>query len=478
MLEEGWRMLNIRNLSSPQWCNSEFSAIDLGDGRRDIRFMKVALQLSQQVSSSVNQACVNWNETKAAYRLFENEKVTSSEILEPHQLMTVKRMESFPLILAIQDTTYLNYSNHVKTSDLGLISASSRDRGLLMHTTLACTPEGLPLGVLSQEIWARKKKGPVRFKRLHNKQIPIEDKESYKWLKAMEDTTSLSDVISSTVVHVGDREADIYEYIVKATELDTSFLIRVCKDRLIKGLSKSATTTLWEHMTSLPNMGTVEVEVQTKKPSNKRRTARLEIRFCKIELQPPGRRPPANSKSMPPVCVYTVWLSEKDPPKGEVSVDWMLMTNVAVNDLDDATQRAQWYSIRWRIESFHKVLKSGCRVEDCRLGSAEKLQKYLTLFTVIAWRLFFMTYINREDPQQPCDVILCDHEWKALYCKIHRAKKAPTAAPSLNQAIRWIAQLGGFLARKGDGDPGIVTIWRGWQRLADISEMWLCLQST
>jgi hypothetical protein len=156
----------------------------------------------------------------------------------------------------------------------------------------------------------------------------------------------------------------------------------------------------------------------------------------------------------------------------------LLLTNVAIASWQDTTERIGWYCVRPGIEAWHKIVKSGCTVEDCRLEDAERLKRYLTLMGIIAWRLFYLTHINRATPSAPCSTILAEHEWKALYTTIHRSPTLPAALPSVRQAVRWIAQLGGFLGRKGDGEPGVTTIWRGWSRLTDIANMYLILHSS
>ena len=160
-------------------------------------------------------------------------------------------------------------------------------------------------------------------------------------------------------------------------------------------------------------------------------------------------------------------------PEGVEPLDWLLLTNVPIQTWQDATERIGWYCLRWLIESWHKILKSGCTVEDCRLESAERLKPYLTLMSIIAWRLFWLTHINRQLPDASCTMILADHEWKALYTTIYRRVLLPPTPPTVRQAVRWIAQLGGFLGRKGDGQPGITTIWRGWSRLTDLADLYL-----
>ena len=183
------------------------------------------------------------------------------------------------------------------------------------------------------------------------------------------------------------------------------------------------------------------------------------------------------SECLPFLPTYVVLAKETNAPDGVDALEWMLLTNVPVESFEQARERIDWYKLRWHIENFHKVLKSGCNIELCRLESAERLERYITLFSIIAWRLYWMTHVNRASPDKSCSEVLADHEWKALYCKIKKTRSLPTKPPTTREAIRWIAQLGGFLGRKGDGEPGITTTWRGWQRLLDISEAWLVFNS-
>ncbi|MEJ2737358.1 MAG: IS4 family transposase, partial [Anaerolineae bacterium] len=153
-------------------------------------------------------------------------------------------------------------------------------------------------------------------------------------------------------------------------------------------------------------------------------------------------------------------------------IEWLLLINLPVDDFEDAVQVIEWYCCRWQIEVYHKVIKSGCRVEDCRLQTADRLQNYIALMSVIAWRLHWLTYINRVKPDLPCTVVLTPVEWQALYMRIHHTTSLPESPPTVHQAVRRIAKLGRFLGRKQDGEPGITVIWRGWQRLQDIAATW------
>jgi hypothetical protein len=174
-----------------------------------------------------------------------------------------------------------------------------------------------------------------------------------------------------------------------------------------------------------------------------------------------------------------VWVQETTPPAdGTKPLEWLLVTNVAVTNFLEAVERVKWYRLRWNIEIFHKVLKSGCKVEDCRLENAEGLIRYLTLKSIIAWRMFWMVRINRVTPDAACTMVLADHEWRALYVKIHQRPAPPGTVPTVSQVVRWMAQLGGFLGRKCDGEPGVTVLWRGWQRLQDLADMWLVMHRT
>lgn len=452
------------------WCEEEFESVEFGDQRLKSRLIKTAERLSEQPSQPINQACESWADTKAAYRLFQNEKVDADEILKVHAERTKKRAESFEVIIAAVDKSYLNFDGHTKTTGLGHIGSNQKQhsQGLIMQTTYAVTTSGMPIGILDQETWARKKT-PLNRKKRHC-DIDIKKKESYCWLQGLERTTKLMADSKAKIVTVADREADIYEFIAKANELNASFIVRAAWDRALQNKDESIGY-LWKHMSQKKCAGIVEVEVPARSTKEPARTAKVGIYFSQVHLRRPEKdRFPAKSAVPKLTPVAVVWANEIDPPKKVTALEWMLLTNLAVDDFDSAQEKVDWYKLRWTIEVFHKVLKSGCQVETCRLQSADRLQRYIALFSVIAWRLHWMTHINRNQPTKPCTIILTEQEWQALYCKIHKTDQPSKKPPVVRDAIRWIAMLGGFLARKGDGEPGIITLWRGWQRLNDIAE--------
>ena len=448
------------------WAREEFAEIHFGDKRLNQRFISVTEDLAMHTLSPINQACEDWAQTKAAYRLFDNEKIVAEHITEIHTENTARRMQGHPVVLAVQDTCYFNYTHHPSVKGLGLIGTNRKpSQGLIMHSTMALTPQGMPLGLLTQKIWARdeERKNIAR----QRKERQIEDKESFKWLEALEKTVQLAPQ-EVRVVTVCDREADIYELFMKADELNTEVLVRAAQNRRCnEELPK-----LWEFMESrsLAKRLTIEVPAKKKEPARK---AVVEIRFAPVHLRPPHSHNKGKQKE---ILVYAVFLREVDPPEKATPLEWMLLTNGEVKTLKEALTCIDWYRVRWHIETYHKVLKSGCKVEDCRLETAERLKRYLALFSIIAWRLYRITHMNRQHPEASCEMILAEHEWKALYLKIHRTTAFPDTPPTIRQAVRWIGQLGGFLGRKGDGEPGITVIWRGWQRLQDIAETWQLVQ--
>lgn len=464
-------------IKEESWCSTEFSGIRWGDRRLEKRFVETAEKLSKQPLDSIHKACGSWADTKAAYRLFANEKVKAGGILSSHQEKTMQRMQGQERVLAVQDTSTLNFGERIKTRDQGLGPVGKKDDpqsfGFIMHTTLAVSLKGVSLGILDQQIWAREKERKGLNSAKHK---PMEKRESYKWFKAMKESAQWAPP-GTQLIHVSDRESDIYEYLVFAEQQKASYLVRAHLDRLVRDQSFYPLGTVLEKQ---PICLKQEIEVPAKKNGEAARTARVGIRFQEIELHPPPRRSPFEKKQgpLPPLQLSAVLVKEIDPPARVTPLEWMLLTNVKVTTATEAEERVNWYRMRWHIETFHKVLKSGCGVEACQLEGAERLKKYLSLFSVIAWRLYWMTHLSRQVPEASCSQLLESSEWKALYCRMKRTRTPPEQPPLLREAVRWIAQLGGFLARKGDGEPGPTVIWRGWQRLADITEDWLLFNGT
>lgn len=456
--------------STESWVIEEFASIDMNDKRLDRRCLKLAEDLSQQPSASINQACEDWADSKAAYRFFGNEGVTPEQILSPHTGRTQVRMQGYAVVLAVQDTTFFNYTGHPQTKGLGEIGTKAQNqRGFGLHSTLAVTPQGQPLGLLTQAYVERPLGQPAHTPSQLAK-LPIEEKESYRWLQAFEKTVELTPP-GVQVVTVCDREADIYDLFALAQERQAPLLVRADDNRR---LQDDQVRQLWPKLERQPIQGELVIHI-TGNDERKERQATVSVRHCTVKLRPPWR---PEQKKLPVVTLQAILVREENPPANLAElgnhepIEWLLLTNTPVNDFDQAVQVIAWYCCRWQIEVFHKILKSGCRVEDCLLQTAKRLQNFIALMGVVAWRLHWLTYLNRTAPDLPCTHILTTIEWQALYMRIHKSTQFPPTPPTVHQAVRWIAQLGGFLGRKSDGEPGVTVIWRGWQRFQDLASTW------
>ena len=469
---------------SEGWAFGEFGEAKFGDTRLTTRLIKLADDLAELPESSINQASGSWAEAKAAYRFFQNDSILESEILSAHVAKTVERASHYETILSIQDTTYISYKKHSKTTGLGIIASRIRSQttnfktpGLVMHTAFAITTEGLPIGLLDQKIHSRppipEEKKELK-KKSHGIALAIQDKESIRWLDSLKKSKDALGLTNVQLVTVCDREGDIYDFFEFSEQLNSPVLVRARQDRKVNKpsrCSKKSQDTLWGCIKKLPIQGSTQVDIPARdnKPA---RIAKLDIQFGSFTMNPPRNNIRHRTEELPNLKLQAVYALEKNPPPGDSPLEWMLLTNLPVENFKDALEKVHWYCLRWRIEVFHKILKSGLHVEECRLGTAQRLMRYLTVMSVIAWRIFFITLLARTNPDFPCTVLLAEEEWKTLYSKIHQTRSYPETPPTIKSVIKWIAQLGGFLARKGDGDPGPITLWRGWKRLVDLSEGW------
>lgn len=465
------------------WAAEELRQVDLGDKRLNDRLVALCNRFSESPESPINQACKDWAETKAAYRFFKNQDVKQGDILESHRQMTAERAKAYKTILAIQDTSYFVYTSHVKTKGLGAMSLKKGkhvekiySNGLVMHACLGVTTDGVPLGLLDQRIFARKLRSAER-RRLADV-TPVEDKESHRWLESLEQTHAIT--ADTRVVTVCDREADMYDLFERGDSLKSPLLVRANVDRTINRKSRYAekdVIRLWAFMRDRPAAGTKTIEIPERKATahakaRNARTAILTVKFGAFVFNPPQNNIKHRHSQPPNLSMHAVYAYEANPPEHEEPVEWMLLTNLSISNFQEACEKVHWYCLRWRIEMYFKVLKSGFRVEDCRLATADRLTRYLTVMSIVAWRLFMITMIARTQPDTPCTEFLSDPEWKVLFKSIHTNQPLPKTPPPIGEVVIWIARLGGFLARKSDGMPGILTLWRGWKRLMDRAEGW------
>lgn len=448
------------------WAAYEFGEADLGDKRRRERLIELAEALGAKPEASLPQALAGQAALKAAYRFFDNPAVESQSILDGHIQATYRRMAEVPLVLAVQDTTYLDWTHHPHTQGLGPLASEER-QGLLVHSTLVMTPERVPLGVLQQQVWARDADTYAQLK--DHKQRQIDEKESRKWLISLESVVAARVANPDTCfVSVGDREADIYDLFLAERGVGVDLLVRATQDRRIENEEHY----LWAAMIATPLAATIQVNVP-RQPGRPQRIATVEVRWQQVILRPPSKR---KSENLPSMAVWVVWAVETTAPEGVAKIEWMLLNTLQVCSTAEALERLNWYACRWGIEVWHKILKSGCQIESRQLESAERLKRLLTLFSVVAWRILYAAMLARALPEAPCTIFFEDGEWQALYCTAHNTPIVPQQPPTLQEAIRLVARLGGFIGRKQDGQPGVTVLWKGFQRLPDLTLMYKLLR--
>ena len=445
------------------WAEEEFGGCDLPDARLQRRLLSLARDFYARPTANVAQACASRAKTKAAYRFLDHEKTTMDTLLQPHYRATEARVRAESIVLAVQDSTSLNYTAHAATEGMGPIGSNlNGPQGLHLHSTLAFSTQGTPLGFLDVQCWSR---DPDDFgKKARRHHVPIEEKESFKWLKSLRAVTTVqARCRSTTLVSVGDREADLYELFEEAMAhpAGPKLLVRAKHNRQLQDEQQR----LWETMQSRPADG-IQVLQVPRQGSRAARTAHMSVRYAPVSLLTP------TGHQGPPLPVWAVFAQEQHAPVGVKPLEWMLLTTVPVTCFEQATEKLMWYARRWGIEVLHRTLKSGCRIERRQLGQADRIEACLAIDLVVAWRIYYLNKLGREVPQAPCTVYFEEAEWKALMVFTTNNPVAPAQPPTLREAIRRVAGLGGFLGRKSDGEPGTQTLWIGLQRLDDIVTMW------
>jgi hypothetical protein len=447
------------------WAEEEFGQARLGDQRLTQRLVTLARDFGANPQAQIPQACQSRAKTKAAYRFLDHPRTTMKDLLEPHYQSTTRRIAREAVVLSVQDTTSLNYTMHPETDGIGPIGSKKTGGpiGLMVHDTMAFSVEGTPLGLMDVQCWARD--GETFGKHHERKNKSIEQKESYKWLKSFQAAAQAQrECPNTTIVSVGDREADIYELFQLALEdpKGPKLLVRAEQDRLMA----DGQSHLWPTVAEKTVAAIHHVRIP-RRSQQSARDAQLEVRFAEVGLKPPQQKP-----HLRPLTLWAVLIQETDAPDGVVPLCWMLLTTVPVTGPLQAIEKVNWYSRRWGIEVYHRTLKSGCKIEERQLASVDSIEACLALDMVVAWRVFHLVKLGRETPDVPCSVFFEEAEWKALCTHITQKPIPPELPPTLRQATRMVATLGGFLGRKGDGEPGTKHIWLGLQHLDDLAAMW------
>lgn len=379
------------------------------------------------------------------------------EILSGHKQATLARLRPQEVALLVQDTSFLNYGTLRPKADMGTVKEKVCEEHLL-HTTVAFTPERVNLGVLGAKLWQRPEQ-PVGHER---KSKPIEEKESFRWLEGSALACEVQQACPQTVVvSVADCEGDIQEWFLDAMHRvpheRAEFLIRAkCNRRLALG---AAHDYLWEELQAARPLGRLNFELSRQADRPARRVT-LSVKARPVTFH--GARRPGGR--LPPVQLWAVYARELKPPNGEEPIEWLLLTSILVEDFSGACLVMQWYQARWEIELFFRVLKQGCQIERLRLETAHRLLNALAIYLIIAWRIHTITMMGRAYPDASSERVFEPQEWQTIYTMQYHSPP-PDQPPPLRDTVRALAQLGGFLARTGDGEPGIKSIWQGYQRL-------------
>jgi hypothetical protein len=387
-----------------------------------------------------------------------NERVTHAALIATLRDETLARMSGQGQVLLVQDTTSFDFSGHEALAGLGTLDHRAC-RGFFVHSTLAVSEAGLPLGLVAQKVWVRPEEEVGKRAKRH--EMAFEDKESYKWVDGVQEGGS--GVAWARGITVCDREAHIYEFLDALFAAKQDFVVRAASGRsfTLEGLD------VFEAIAFQPVAAQMTVQLK-RRPDREAREATLHVRFGSLTLRRPKRATTARDS----LTVQVVEVTEPNPPADETPVHWLLLTSLPVETVQQAQQIVTFYTYRWLIERFHYTLKSGCKLEDSQLREEKRLERLLAVYSGVAWSLLWLTYQARLTPDAPATTVLTDLEWQALYAFTQRSARLPAEPPSLHQATRWIAQLGGFLARKADGEPGVKVLWRGWMRLQDIIVTW------
>jgi hypothetical protein len=484
------RRLKKELLSSHIWALNTFATADLGDDRRDKRLVQSAAMLAGKPLDSIPQAAVDAAEAKGTYRLIENDRVTMEHFLQPVAQATARRCAGEPVVLAVQDTTGMTFAKANTIKELGPIASKPcTTRGIYLHSTIALREDGMALGLFDLYTWARKSEddkdeateeddpneSEEKDDSPEKKTKPtIEDKESWKWIAGMRAARAAIDELPEQhrplLVHIQDREGDVYEVLAEIDQAGESGVIRCNQNRRVE-LPDGTITYAYNAVRSQPILIQKIIDVPPKKGQPKRK-ATVEIRRCPVRVHPPRDRP----KDSPTVDVNLVEVWEPNPPKGVERLHWRLWTFEPAETIEQVERVVQFYRFRWRVEDYHLVLKDGCRIQEVQFETLPRILKILTLYAPIALRILQLRDWARREPHAPCTVVLSNLEWKTLWTTIHdnppRANQQP---PSIEQATLWIGRLGGHLNRKGDGMPGVRTIWRGWRDLILMTRVYSAL---
>lgn len=463
--------------------SDEFTDARLGDARRSRRLPRLAAALAQAPGASIAAATGGWAETMAAYRLLNCDDFQPADLLAPHHAAIERRCREQACVVVAQDTSELDFTRMAATEGLGPLNDDYR-RGFLLHSLYAVSEQGLPLGVWDATILCRDDEtfrgASQRRKR------PVEEKESWRWVEGYLRSSELARRLPDCeVVSVSDRDGDLFEAFEAWQQLPhearAEWIIRANQDRALEGIAGEDAPKLFAALEQAPELGGLVFEVPAGQGTRKVRGSRVKVtrsarrvrqvvRAMPVTPRPPYRR----GRQLAPVTFWAVLAEEVDAPAGEQPIRWLLLTSMQAGTLEQACRVLRLYMRRWDIEVFHRVLKTGCRVERLQLKTRPALVNALMIYLVIAWRILYMTHLGRRCPDLPCGCVFEEAEWKSACAVVRRDPAA--GEPSLSEFIAIVGKLGGHLGRKSDGPPGPQPIWRGLARVRDFACAWLAFQ--
>lgn len=463
------------------WAIQEMATVDLKDRRLNHRLQEVLSQLGERPSASIPQACGGKAEMAGAYRLFENPKAHMQDILRPHAQATRQRMAAQKVAVLVQDTTEVDVTRpQQQVRGAGPLDGSSR-RGVLVHPLHVFTPDGTPLGTLHTLAWTRAEEPACASRsRATRAAIPIEQKESYRWVQMLRHAEQEAAGCPAThLIGVADSEADIYELLAEAMAESrrVDWIVRACQDRAVGGGATG--TYVRDQILSGPVLFTQTLQVRGRKAKvacetrgrrqpRESRKAVVEVRAGSVRLRAPWRA----DRHLPDLTVNVVLVREVTPPAGDEPVEWLLLSSLPIETIEQVRQIIQYYCVRWMIEVFFRVLKSGCRVEERRFEQIDRLLACLAVYLIVAWRTLFVCRLGRSCPQTSCEAVFEPAEWKSVWTILQR-KSPPDKPPTLADMVCWVAQLGGYVLRKANKNPpGPQTVWLGLQRMHDFALCW------
>lgn len=458
-------------LGKTEWAKQEFGTVELGDKRLRDRLIEIAETRWQQPNGSYLEAADgNCAATKGYYYFIDSprETLNPETMMATHRERTIERMMSHDTVLVVQDTTDLNFATRHQTKGLGTIGTNqtgAKSLGLHLHSSLALTTDGLPLGVLKSTCYAPEEKGKGGKKSVGR---PIEEKKSFRWLQGHRDCVQLAKKMPKTrLLTVMDREGDIFELFMDAepTRKRVGVLVRAMHDRRLEDKERK----LFEELKASKNKARIEILIprQRRKKAKRgkseqkgmpARETTLTVSFRQVAIK--SSRGDLRSKGA--ITLWGVYAREEKPPAGATRIEWRLLTTEKVETAEDAARIVELYTRRWRIEEWHRVLKQGCKAQEHQNQTADRLKRALVIDAVIAWRIQLMTLLGREVPELPCSVFFDEWEVKVLEALEARKGKRGMKPPfTLGDAIILVAKQGGYLGRRSDPPPGAESIWKG-----------------